>query len=443
MAYIQCNVSKKTGEVINWKWTALLGRDKNGKQVRITKRELPYGLTPAKEKKEQQTGADEWEKKERAKYEKQHGTTAANRVKAQREKEQITLVSFIESNWLPKHVQDGTHTPNTIAFFNSMSKDITAYFNEHAPGLKLKEVDKETILDYLLWLRKEARSRRGKPYGAATIQHYYSTLRNILEYAVYIEYIEDDPCKKIKPGDRPKREQKEIDFLDEEQALRFLACLDSDDERAYWEKKHGGHLAWKCLVNTLILTGLRRGELVGLQWGDLDAKKMILHVRRNVTIDTTNKGETDPAKKVHIGETKGKSIRNVPISKYLFDLLTAYKAEQAKKYGTLFFPSAYIFCRADDLYMPIYPTEPTRLMRKFIQRHGLPDVSPHDLRHTAASLAIESGAGVKEIQSLLGHKDPSVTLKFYAALTERAQQRTIDGIENILRPLTKEGEKAQ
>ena len=73
-------------------------------------------------------------------------------------------------------------------------------------------------------------------------------------------------------------------------------------------------------------------------------------------------------------------------------------------------------------------------MRKFIKRHKLPDMSPHDLRHTAASLAIENGASIKEIQVLLGHKDPSITLKFYAALSERAQQKTVEGIEGKIRP---------
>ena len=85
----------------------------------------------------------------------------------------------------------------------------------------------------------------------------------------------------------------------------------------------------------------------------------------------------------------------------------------------------------------MYPTEPTRMVSKFIKRHGLPNVSPHDLRHTAASLAIQSGANVKEIQALMGHKDAATTLKFYAGISEKAQRDTIEGIEGILRPVTK------
>ena len=441
MATIKQNISRKTGDVLNWKWTALLGRDERGKQIRIAKRVEPYGLSPAREQKEQQKNADEWEQRERAEYEKQHGKTAEQRIQARKLRETITVVDFIDL-WLKKHVHDGKHTPDSIQFFESMAGAIKAYFQEQKPGLKLSELDKVDILDYLSYLRNEARKKNGEPYSAATIQHRFSTLRNILEYGTYIEFISEDPCKKIKPGDRPKRAEKEIDFLSEEDAVRFISALDSAKEAEYWKQQHGSLLRWKCLVNALILTGLRRGELVGLQWGDLDKKKLILNVRRNVTIDTSHKGDPDPEKKIHVGELKGKRGRKVPISRYMYELLTAYKAEQEEKYGGILLPSAYIFCAVDNPYRPLYPTEPTRLMRKYIKRHYLPNMSPHDLRHTAASLAISNGASVKEVQALLGHRDPAVTLRFYAGITEAAQRRTVEGIEDLLRPAPKEETKS-
>ena len=58
--------------------------------------------------------------------------------------------------------------------------------------------------------------------------------------------------------------------------------------------------------------------------------------------------------------------------------------------------------------------------------------SPHKLRHTAATLALESGADLKQVQQLLGHKDPSTTMKFYAGVTEEAQRRPVEGIESII-----------
>ena len=85
------------------------------------------------------------------------------------------------------------------------------------------------------------------------------------------------------------------------------------------------------------------------------------------------------------------------------------KKEQESNFGIVF-PSAFIFNRSTDVYKPIYPTEPTRWQSKFVKRHNLPKVSPHDLRHTAATLALEGGANLKDVQNLLGHSDPSTTM---------------------------------
>ena len=440
MARVQTNYSKRTGKLLNYKFIALLGRDESGKQIQITKRVESEGMTPAKEKKIMQRKADEWEEEQRKEYEKKKEKLFLER---RSDKNNILLSDFLDRHWLEKHVKDGKHTPDTIAFYSSMAKDIKDYLEENKPTLKLSAVDKTDILDYLAYLRNNARTKGGTPYGATTIQHHFSTLRNVLEYASYIEYIPEDPCKKIKPEDRPKRAQHEIDFMDSGEALRFLSCLDSEAEAEYWKKNQETHLFWKCLCNALILTGLRRGELVGVQWGDIDRKNLVVNIKRNVTIDTTNKAETDIEKKIHIGELKGKKGRTVPISKYLLDLLDSYKAEQEERYGGSLLPNAYVFCRINNPYLPIYPTEPTRIMKKFIKRHKLKDVSPHDLRHTAASLAIESGSSVKEIQALLGHKDPAVTLKFYAGITEKKRRDTVDGIENLIRPEVNMHKKAE
>ena len=71
-------------------------------------------------------------------------------------------------------------------------------------------------------------------------------------------------------------------------------------------------------------------------------------------------------------------------------------------------------------------------MKRFVEKHNLPDVSPHDLRHSAAALALEAGTNLKAIQELLGHADPETTMKYYAGITEEAKRRSIEGTEDIL-----------
>ena len=429
----------KDGKLIGYRFRVCVGRDEHKKQVwRTTSIDRPIGLTPKKEEKEVQRIADAWEQEQRADYEKNK-----NKIKELNPsvKSKITLNEFIDKIWIEKHVKNGEHTPDTIAFYQSMAKDIKAYFQNECPDIKLCNVDKENVLDYLTYMRTLARTKNDKPYGATTIQHHFSTLRNILGYAVYIDYIKEDPCRKLKPNDRPKREDRDVEFLSGDDAVQFITCLESEEEQEYWKNNaKSSYLFWKCLVNALMLTGLRRGELVGLQWRDLDEKNAVLNVRRNVTIDTSNKGEKDPTKKIHVGETKGKRVRKVPISSYLLSLLQEFKKEQNIKFKNQLKSMDYIFCRSDNKEIPIYPTEPTRLLKKFIERHHLPDMSPHDLRHTAATLAIESGANIKQVQKLLGHKDAATTLKFYTGITDKAQKQTVDGIENILRPKKEESD---
>ena len=184
---------------------------------------------------------------------------------------------------------------------------------------------------------------------------------------------------------------------------------------------------WRCYMYTLITTGLRRGEAVGLQWGDIDHDKLTLSISRSVAIDKTS--ET----KQIIKDTKTGENRIVALLKPVYHMLIEYSGIYQDYYKTeKIKPAFYIFSTEADPMLPIHVTTPTRKIQKFVKRNNLPDVSPHDLRHTAASLALESGAGIKEISELMGHSDIGTTSKFYAALTQEAKRRTVEGIGNLL-----------
>lgn len=414
----------KDGKLLSYKIVVTLGRDENGKKIyRSTTIKRPEGLTPKREEKEVARIADEWEREQREIYE---SNEARIRAEIRDEKKKLKVVGFIDNRWIEKHVKDGKHTPDTVGFYLNTANIVKEFFATEKPNLKIADVTVPDVLDFLYYMRNVAKKKDGEPYGDTTIQHCFSTLRNICEYAVYTEFLQENPCKKIKQSDRPRRTEREIDFLEEDDAIKFMECLESEKEAEYWENNGGSWLKWRTLVNMMIVTGLRRGELVGLQWRDIDKKNLIITVRRNVTLDKAAEN------KLHIGETKGKSIRKVPISKHTFAMLEELKKEYVEVFGSVG-QSSYIFCRATDVNLPMYPTEPTRMMKKYITRHNLPNVSPHDLRHTAASLAIQSGANVKEVQKLLGHKDPSTTLKFYAGISEKTSRETVEGIEGLLR----------
>ena len=389
------------GKPISYKFTCCVGRDDNGKQVWRTKTVKSQHYTEAREKKWINDQIRDWERQQKADYARTHNAV---------DKDRITLEEFVTEHWWKDHVMDGSHTPSSISFYKHMSDNILEYFGSKK---KLSQIDAETVKRYIKYLRTDAVSKSGKPYSAATIQHHFSTLRNILEYARRFHYIQSDPCHDLSQKEKPHRDKKKIDFLSIQQAQRFMECLQNEP------------LFWRCFMTVLLKTGLRRGECVALQWGDIDGNKLELHITRNVTIDRNSPD------KICVGKTKTDEERTVPISQGLYALLMTHKHEQQKKHGVLF-PNAFVFCSALDPYKPIYPTEPTRWQSKFVKRNNLPKVSPHDLRHTAATLALESGADLKQVQELLGHKDPSTTMGFYTGVTEEAQRRTIEGIESLI-----------
>lgn len=393
----------KAGNIRSYKFMVCVGRDEQYKQIwRTTTVKRPDGMTPAREKKEVERQADEWARAQQAEF---------DRTQSKVDKDKITFETFVTEHWMKDHVLDGEHTPSSVSFFRYMSNDLIAYFG---PKKKLKQIDVETVKRYLKYLNKEAKTKSGDPLSATTKQHHFSTLRNILEYARRLHYIEEDPCRDLSQKEKPRREKKKVDFLTPDQAARFMACLEEEP------------LYWQCLMNVLITTGLRRGEAIALQWGDLDTKNLELSVVRNVTLDKDAPGG------LHVGKTKTGESRVVPISARLCSMLQQFKREQEERYQAHLLPLSFVFCNELDPYKPIRPDSVTKHVRKFVEANKLPNMSPHDLRHTAASLALEAGADLKDVQTLLGHKDASTTLSFYVGVSEEKQRRTVEGIESLI-----------
>lgn len=396
------------GEVISYKFRCCVGRDEQYKQIWRTatiSKDDPRidGLTPGKLIKTLNTIKAEWDEQQKAEYDRTH---------SKEDKTKLSFSDFVRNRWWTDHVMDTTkHTPTSISFYKYMSDDLISYFGNK----KLNAISAEDVKRYIKYLNTEAKTKSGEPLSATTIVRHYQTLRNILNYALRFDYLKDDPCKNLSIHDKPQKEKKKVDFLPPKDAQRFVTALESEP------------LYWKCMLNVLISTGLRRGECVGLQWGDIDSETMTLSISRNVSVDR------NAPKKYHVGNPKtAESTREVPITPRVYGLLMSLKREQEAKYQASLMPSAFIFCRSDNPYAPCYPTEPTRYVSKFIKRHNLPNVSPHDLRHTAATLALESGANLKQVQELLGHRDEATTMQFYAGVTDEAKRRTVEGIESLI-----------
>lgn len=395
----------KSGKITGYRMRVCVGREEGTyKQVWRTMF-VPYdddrifGLTPAKLETKLNTIMNTWADAEKKKYDKDHAKT---------DKSRTTLENFINEHWIPTCVENGKHRTSTISYYKFMASDILDFFGK---SIKISSIDSEDIKKYIKFMNTTAKTKQGKSYSDSTKKHHYTALSTILEDARRMRYIPFNPCDDIKTDDKPQVERKEVDYLHTDDMERFFTALKDEP------------LFWRTFVTTLIVCGLRRGEAIGLQWSDIDTDNMTLTISRSVTMDS------DAPNKLKIGEPKTKaSKRSIPLPKDLYDMMMELKKDQEERLHISASPSAFIFSRQSDPSRPVFPTEPTRYLSKFTKKNKLPSLSPHDLRHSCATIMKQNKVSDKEIQSIMGHTSFTVTNDNYIGTSNEEQRDAINGI---------------
>lgn len=244
-----------------------------------------------------------------------------------------------------------------------------------------------------------------------TLLHYHRFLSAMLETAVQWQYIPSNPCARVKP---PRASQTETAYLDETQAGQLIAALDGEPPQ------------YRTAVLLLLNTGLRRGELCGLEWADVDLEHGVLSVRRNSIYL--------PGKGVYTDTPKTKSsARTIKLPSSCIPLLEEHRTWQSEyrtSLGDQWHESGRLFTTADG--SPIHPDTLTSWFSDFIKRHDLPKVTLHGLRHTNASLLIAAGTNIRTVSGRLGHSQASTTANIYAHAIQSADAIAAEALGNIL-----------
>ena len=387
MANIREN--KRNGKVVSYRFTACLEREANGKQIRKYTTWTPSeGLTPSKAKKAAERAADAWEQAIRAEYQKEKEAISQGRVYSlPPEKRHDDFVGFIENVWFPLDIKSGNRKPSTVAFYQNMTKPIVQYF----AGTTLQGISAIDIQKYLVYLRTEYKDKQGKHLSAKSLRHQYSTLNLIFGYAEKHEMLVKNPLRQV---DIPRKEKKPVDALTEEQAKRFFTLLPSLP------------LDFHCILHLLITTGMRRGECMGLKWSDIDERASTIKIERNISYT--------PESGVIVSTPKtSNSVRTIPIMSSTLQLLQQLKKQMQTENPNTILKDAFLFPKGKNVFTPRDPNSVTRRVKRFMKNNGLPDLSPHDLRHSCATLLLSQGADIKSVQEILGHADASTTLNFY------------------------------
>ena len=268
------------------------------------------------------------------------------------------------------------------------------------PLTKLSSLDLQRLYKKLLSDGRVDRiesKKQPKGLSAKTVRNIHQIISSALKLAVEQKLIACNPAEGCA---LPKAERKEMQTLPVGQLTSFLR-----------EAKDSGVFA---LYYIDLTTGLRRGELLGLKWSDIDLEKGDLRVQRQI-------GRID-GKIIEMPLKTKNAYRTLPLSADAIDVLM----QQRRKTGN----SEWVF--PSPTGGPMSPDSVLHMLHRVLKRAGLPKVRFHDLRHTFATLALQNGVDIKTVSGMLGHFSAGFTLDTYAHVTTSAKREAAKTMGNIL-----------
>ena len=265
--------------------------------------------------------------------------------------------------------------------------------------------------------RKDNNGKKtGKPLSPKTILEHHRLLRAMLQKAVYWQMIVSNPADRVQA---PKTKKPKRKYYDDEQSKALISGLMKLTEEQF---------KYKVAIILTIFTGVRLGELMGLEWDDINFREGI------VSINRSSQYLADKGVFTKVPKTES-SIRDVAIPDFVVSLLEEYKYwydEQKYQYGELWYDSNRLFVQADG--KPMHPSTISKWFEKFVAQIGLPVINFHGLRHTNATLLIAQNIDVSVVAARLGHAQITTTLNFYVHPIISHNKTAGFALENLLLP---------
>jgi len=295
-------------------------------------------------------------------------------------------------------------------------------YNRILPALGAHGLADLTPRHIARWLQQMAAQRcfprKKKPdappplLSKSSIAGHFRVLRAMLQEAVYQFHIPDNPANKVR---RPRADPPEVSAYTKEELAPVLQALEKYDTM------------FRALVMMGLTTGARRGEIIGLDWPHVDldgAWFTIAHAAR-----------TETGVEQYIDKTKTKkSVRTLPLTPDMVELLRVWKAEQAEQraaMGDRWKGGDFIFTTQHGSWIDLDYAD--RKVSRFVKRHNLPRIHLHGLRHTAATNLVAAGYPLADTSEFLGHAQKSTTLIYTHAVANH-QARAAEILAESLPP---------
>jgi integrase len=290
-------------------------------------------------------------------------------------------------DWMRDTASGGSIRPTTAKAYDVA---IRVHIVPRLGRVPLRELSRRLIKEFYEFLRIRGMARgRAGALSRKSVYNIHLTLHRALEDAL------DDGLLLSNPAARAYRmghNRREVRCWTSAELRRFLLAAENDPNFALWRLAAS--------------TGMRRGELLGLRWRDIDLDRGLVTVQRQLLRN---------GKEVGFGQPKtAAGRRTVCLDPTTADALGRHRDRQVAKTDSTVGSLDLVFCRRDGR-----PRDPDAVSHQFadqIRELGLPHIRLHDLRHTHASLALQAGINPKVVQERLGHASVSVTLDTYTHL---------------------------
>ena len=242
--------------------------------------------------------------------------------------------------------------------------------------------------------------------------HYLSFISTILDYAIKMDMLNDNPCRRVTI---PKGSKKKRHILTMDETQHFFKLLDDY-----------APLKWKAFFVLIIYSGMRRGEMLGLEWHDIDFKTGMIHIERTSNYTKARGIYTDTPK-------TESSVRYIKVPMNVIEVLKEYRLWQngeRERLGSKWVETDRLFTKWNG--SPMNLQSPYGWLKEFCEEHDFPFYGIHQFRHLHTSLLIGAGIDPTTVSGVLGHAQVSTTLNLYSHMFRENQVRACDAVANAL-----------
>lgn len=253
-------------------------------------------------------------------------------------------------------------------------------------------------------------NRTRETLSGGTLRRMYEFVNVIFSQAANDMIITINPVERVSP---PKAEKHKPNYFQPEQVTAILEALEKSP------------MTWKTLVTMMIVTGARRGEIVGLKWDKVDFD--------NGQIIIDNCLQYYPGTGVVDNPTKTRKTRKVSVPPETMALLRRYRLWQLERrlfWGDQWKESPYVFTAEHG--GPLSPVSVNTWLDRFAKDHGFPHINPHAFRHSAASIMIANGIDIVSVSKMLGHASPRTTMEIYSHEIDDATRNASECIADVI-----------